>query len=427
MSIEFHLSDYPDDIRYGIPAGTSDYTYLQGQISKMEKLVQTLNDFQTKTHPLDTNHQDAVAALQKSIQSLYSGDFPFHGAAADNLSKLVQDYMKAEHSFTGTQGETSPQLASVNTYSHNAAISINQELQSLYNEADQYALTLDRDRSIPGWLQVIDRVINFNFPSSAVLDADCVLPPSTIYRLGNMEGDETSWGNQMTTLGDQPPPALPPQPTDPKPFIVPPSDAQYVFTNEQLQQMRKLAEELYNEFGGDVSLEEIEQMIMDHPQWSREKLRQELLRKLLREGKGYVGQLVGKTVSLGNGRTKTLTEADIEAMIKAGYTNTLFAVILGLLPPSDATTPQGRKLSWHALVDSIPRHGITLQEIDAVIDNPSRTSTQTDGGEAYIKSTKQGYSLVIVSSTGEVVTAMKGLNSSELKRLGQRYGFNPNP
>lgn len=197
-------------------------------------------------------------------------------------------------------------------------------------------------------------------------------------------------------------------------------------TNLNAQQTQT-AKELYNEFGGDIPLSEIEQMIRDHPQWSKDKLRQELLRKQLREGKGLVSQLVGKTVTLSPGQTKTFTADDVEAMIKAGYTNTLFAVLLGLRPLSDATTPEGRPLTWHALADSIPRHGISLQEIDAVIDNPSRTSVQTDGGIAYIKSTKQGYSLVIVNSNGQIVTALKNLTPSQLKQLGRNYGFDPNP
>ncbi len=161
---------------------------------------------------------------------------------------------------------------------------------------------------------------------------------------------------------------------------------------------------------------------------------------------GTVGALAGPLAEAGSACAKAVTdiggavadtaatapdvevlEADLEAMIKAGYTYNVFGVILGVLPLSDATTPEGRQLTWHALVDAIPRHGITLQEIDAVLDNPSRTAIQTDGGIAYIKSTKQGYSLVIVSQTGEIVTAMRGLDSRELRRLGQRFGFNPNP
>lgn len=105
----------------------------------------------------------------------------------------------------------------------------------------------------------------------------------------------------------------------------------------------------------------------------------------------------------------------------------MFAVILGLLPLSAATTPQGRELTWHALVDSIPRHGITLQEIDAIINDPSRVRSQTDGGTAYIKKVNNKYSLVIVSSTGEIVTAMKGLDPSDVKEFGRKYGFDPNP
>lgn len=93
-------------------------------------------------------------------------------------------------------------------------------------------------------------------------------------------------------------------------------------------------------------------------------------------------------------------------------------------------TPGGRPLSSHAAQDSLARHGISLGEVDDVIDNYTRKTTQRDGADVYIKSQPgrgSKYSLVIVGKNGTIVTAMKNLSKLELKNLGRNYGFNPNP
>src|SRR5579875_1172132 len=103
-----NLNDFYDDNRYGIPSGTSNYTYLQGQISKMEKLVQALNEFHEQTHGLDTNHQNQVSAFRDTVMSLYEEDPPVQGQAAETLFKLLLDYLDTEHAFTVYPVETSP-------------------------------------------------------------------------------------------------------------------------------------------------------------------------------------------------------------------------------------------------------------------------------------------------------------------------------
>lgn len=386
----------------------------------VEPLTGPLGDFLKETQVLATTHQNSVSSFNNLMQDLTDTNAAdaFTGDAANSFVELTGEYLASETLLSGTAGALAGPLAEAGTACATAVVGIEGEVTTAMAAAPEVDA-----------LATVTAVIDVTTVAQGGLDVpeDVVAAGATSVTIWVVIGILTTlvigigvvwfiWQNAMSSVANSPMPKLPKTPTPP----VPP---QMSLSSQQ----QKIAQELYNEFGGDISLDEIEQMMRDHPQWSKDKLRQELLRKLLREGKGYVGQLVGKTVSLGDGQTKTLTEADIEAMIKAGYTNTLFAVLLGLLPLSAATTPEGRQLTWHALADSIPRHGITLQEIDAIIDDPSRTATQVDGGIAYIKSTKQGYSLVIVNQAGDIVTAIKGLDPKQLKRLGQNYGFNPNP
>lgn len=98
---------------------------------------------------------------------------------------------------------------------------------------------------------------------------------------------------------------------------------------------------------------------------------------------------------------------------------------------SPASTPGGRKLTKHAQ-ESLKRHKFKepYSEVDNIIDNASRTTSQADGGTVYLqKAAGRGrkYNLAIVNEREEVVTAMRNLSPLELKNLGRNYGFNPNP
>ncbi len=97
---------------------------------------------------------------------------------------------------------------------------------------------------------------------------------------------------------------------------------------------------------------------------------------------------------------------------------------------SYAVTPKGRRLSTHADINSLRCHGFRdLSEVDDVIDNPTRVTTQRDGATVYIQRVgrrQRRYNIVIVGDRG-IVTGMRNTEPRELRRLGQRYGFTPNP
>lgn len=93
-------------------------------------------------------------------------------------------------------------------------------------------------------------------------------------------------------------------------------------------------------------------------------------------------------------------------------------------------TPKGRRLSTHAAIDSLRRHGFrNLSEVDNVIDNATRITTQGDGATVYIQRVgrrRRTYNVVIVSDRG-IVTGLREISPGELRRLGRNYGFDPNP
>lgn len=100
-------------------------------------------------------------------------------------------------------------------------------------------------------------------------------------------------------------------------------------------------------------------------------------------------------------------------------------------PTTPSRTPGGRNLTGHA-EESLSRHGFKkpFDQVDDVIDNASRTTTQADGGQVYIQRTggrQRAYNVVVTNQRGDIVTGMRNLSPRELRNLGDNYGFDPNP
>ncbi len=96
-----------------------------------------------------------------------------------------------------------------------------------------------------------------------------------------------------------------------------------------------------------------------------------------------------------------------------------------------SSTPGGRKLTEHAQ-ESLRRHGLKepFSQVDDIIENYTRTTTQADGATVYIQragGSGRSYNIAIVNEQGEIVTAMLNLDPKALRKLGQNYGFNPDP
>ena len=101
-------------------------------------------------------------------------------------------------------------------------------------------------------------------------------------------------------------------------------------------------------------------------------------------------------------------------------------------------TPGGRRLTKHAAEDSLERHGFSnLAQVDEIIDSASRVRIQEDGAKVYIQrigGRTRRYNIVIIEETlsdgdviENVVTAIRDLSPDELRRIGNTYGFDPNP
>jgi filamentous hemagglutinin len=87
-------------------------------------------------------------------------------------------------------------------------------------------------------------------------------------------------------------------------------------------------------------------------------------------------------------------------------------------------------LTGHAR-ESLRRHGFRepFQDVDDVIDNFMRQTTQADGATVYIQRSKgrgRRYHIVIVGDEG-IVTGLRDLSRHELENLGRNHGFDPAP
>ena len=98
-----------------------------------------------------------------------------------------------------------------------------------------------------------------------------------------------------------------------------------------------------------------------------------------------------------------------------------------LVHNSCVTTPAGHALTEHA-EESLIEHGLTLNEVDDIIENASRARTQSDGATVFIQSVgkkrKRKYNIVVLGDEG-IVTGMKNLSPHELRNLGRNYGYDP--
>ncbi len=233
------------------------YDYLKPDISKMEQMVKSLNAFHGQTHGLDTHHQEQLNTFRNTLMSLFNGPVSFEGPAADAMMNLVSNYLQNEQAFVGSVGDTSPRLSTATSYCVTTANDIEQQLQSLYREADSYAYELDVDRSIPFAGRELRRVADPTFPSEEELSAFCPLPPSAQTRVGDMDIDKMQWEGNMNTLGGEPLPPLPQTPSTSN--IIFPPGTPIDLGGLTLQQQREV-QDLLAKYPG-VSQSDIENLV----------------------------------------------------------------------------------------------------------------------------------------------------------------------
>ncbi|MDQ2715628.1 MAG: hypothetical protein M3Z08_12030 [Chloroflexota bacterium] len=239
--------------------------------------------------------------LRDTLMTLYT-DTPFQGAGADALFTLLLDYLDREHAFTGSPGDTSPQLAQATSLCQTTAGSINEQLQTLYSEAEQFAYQVDLARGVNPLLRPAQRLIDPHFPSDAVINASCDLPPSAPMRVETMDMDEVRWGRQMDDLGGQPLPQLPQEPTNPK-FILPP--------------VASIADDLSKQYG--VPLSVVEDIINANPGLTPEEYALLVQYYKLYHTYPYNVRAVFKGLdSKGRERIFFLTQGDIDHIKKQG-------------------------------------------------------------------------------------------------------------
>ncbi len=207
------------------------------EIARMEKIVQSLNEFHSQTQALDANHQAQVENLNTVIQALFEAPDTFTGSAANALKELIGNYLHAEHSFTGYPGDTSSRLAAATGYCEKSAETIESELQKLYSAADDYTYKLDVLSSESFAQRELTYVANnlLGGPYAGVSELDveahmrgeCPLPPETQRFVEEMETEVWQWNWKMDSVAAEPLPVLPPYPTDLSKFNADPGSVLY--------------------------------------------------------------------------------------------------------------------------------------------------------------------------------------------------------
>ncbi len=191
-------------------------------------MASALRDFHKETHGLDEHHQQQVINLRSRLMSLYDSHPGFKGPAAEALFKLFLDYQQKEHAFTGNMlGDTSAHLAAATHYGKIAADSIDEAERLNARDAWQLQHDYDQQKRAGSLPTLLDPELSQIYEKYIPTDGCALFSPNSYKYVNQMEDALNTWKNNMTALAQEPPPALPPEPNEPEPFLSPPDSITY--------------------------------------------------------------------------------------------------------------------------------------------------------------------------------------------------------
>lgn len=224
-----------------------------GDIEDIKHAVQRdflipLSEFQAHTQALDTVHDQCVQEFQKALQALFSPGVAFHGAAADAVAQLTETYLAAQRAMGDyTSSSLSYRLGQAASLSQKTVAEIEPLLSSLHDFPLAQAFGV-AGGAVKGAEQPVEESLPPPDPENPI-SLGIYLAGLAVVALGvgtavfltsyneqQMRANEVwqevrQWQRGMNTLAAQPESRLPPEPTDPKPFLASPGSILYLNPN----------------------------------------------------------------------------------------------------------------------------------------------------------------------------------------------------
>ena len=219
-------------------------------------VVIPLSEFQAKAQALDTVHDQCVQEFQNAIQALFGPSSTFNGAAADAIAELAGKYLSAEralgdytsnslsyrlgsatHLCQTTVAELEPLLAALHDFpAAQAFIAATGAVKEALPPTEESLPPPDNPSSFAIWLAGLVIVL-----AGAGTLAFMVEYNDQQMKANQIDQAIRQWQGGMRDLAAQPESKLPPEPTDPKPFLASPGSILYPpATNSLTREQREV-------------------------------------------------------------------------------------------------------------------------------------------------------------------------------------------
>ena len=242
-------------------------------------VVIPLSEFQAKAQALDTVHDQCVQEFQNAIQALFGPSSTFNGAAADAIAELAGKYLSVEralgdytsnslsyrlgsatHLCQTTVAELEPLLAALHDFpAAQAFIAATGAVKEALPPTEESLPPPENPSSFAIWLAGLVIVL-----AGAGTLAFMVEYNDQQMKANQIDQAIRQWQGGMRDLAAQPESKLPPEPTDPKPFLASPGSILYPPTNaltlQQQQEVNDIIAQLTKE-GIAYSQSEIENLV----------------------------------------------------------------------------------------------------------------------------------------------------------------------
>ncbi|MBA2285159.1 MAG: hypothetical protein H0W02_06740 [Ktedonobacteraceae bacterium] len=231
-------------------------------------LLDPLGQFRKQTEPLNHINEDAVKVFQNTVLALITGPDAFVGAAADAFVSIASDYVNSEGRLVnGSGGPESTSSGQGGTLLAAAAVCEKTEAEMIQalevaapplaaESADAVAAAAsDTAAAIEGGLNPVADAAGTWFTLKLGLTVGGIVVALLLALFGAYEW----WKGQMESIGDQPLPGLPPNPTPQRLIIATPP--RIFLTPEQEQQVDDIMRALARAGITGISREDIEKLI----------------------------------------------------------------------------------------------------------------------------------------------------------------------
>ncbi len=209
-----------------------------------QHFVAPLNEFRANTRGIDDTHTAHLNQFQNIINSLFaSGDF--RGQAADAIAEVAGKYIQAANSLSDAKEGLSEKLADASRVCETTAAEISHDLAILpdtdptQSAGGTFSAFVVLGQKLPlAWEIIIGTGL------AAAATTYIIVNGEQQNVLDDMSRAEERWETDMLNVAMEVEPKLPPNPTDPKPFLAAPGSILYPPATNSLTREQQLVQDI---------------------------------------------------------------------------------------------------------------------------------------------------------------------------------------